>query len=223
MRSPIIVVPNGLPPDSHLQASRPDALYEERPWLRDCRVFMFIGRLDPWQKGLDLLIQALAQARLRDVALVLVGPDWLGSQGRLTALAKRLDTLSQIVFTGPAFGEARANLLAAADVFVHPSRWEGLSLSVLEAAAAGKPCIVTREADPLGQLERAQAAVIVDATVSSLAAGLTWAASLGCDELQAMGTRARHVAEGHFAWPDIAAQLVNAYESAIETGHDSLG
>jgi glycosyltransferase involved in cell wall biosynthesis len=60
-------------------------------------------------------------------------------------------------------------MLAAADVFVHPSRWEGVSLSVLAAAAAGKPCVITREADPLGKLEHERAAVIVQADVANIA------------------------------------------------------
>ena len=50
----IVIVPNGLPPDAKVRALRPDALYAQWPWLRDRRVFMFIGRLDSWQKGLDL-------------------------------------------------------------------------------------------------------------------------------------------------------------------------
>ena len=103
------------------------------------------------------------------------------------------------------FGEARANLFAAADVFVHPSRWEGLSLSVLAAAVAGKPCLITRQADPLGALERAQAALIVDASVSSIAAGLTRASAAGPEELGKIGTRGRRVVEEHFAWPSIAS------------------
>ncbi len=143
-----------------------------------------------------------------------------GSRRTLATLAERLGISSQLVFTGPAFGEDRANLFAAADVFVHPSRWEGLSLSVLAAAAAGKPCLITREADPLGELERAQAAVIVEATVSSIAAGLRRARTLSGDELQMMGARARRVAEAHFTWPAIAARLVEAYRSALEKDHE---
>ena len=184
MEPPVVVVPNGLPPDATVKPSRPDALYDGRPWLRDLQVFMFIGRLDPWQKGLDLLIEGFASAGLRDAALVLVGPDCRGSRRTLATLADGLGVSSKLHFTGPAFGVARANLLAAADVFVHPSRWEGLSLSVLAAAAAGKPCLITREADPLGALERANAAVIVDASVSSIAAGLRRAATAGGEELR---------------------------------------
>lgn len=208
---PIVVVPNGLPADADVRAPRPDALYAEAPGLRDRRIFMFIGRLDPWQKGLDLLVEAFAQARLRDAALVLVGPDWFGSRRTLTALGERLGISSQLVFTGAAFGEDRANLFAAADMFVHPSRWEGLSLSVLAAAAAGKPCLITRDADPLGELERAQAAVVVDASVSSIATGLRHAAALTDQELLRMGASARRVADTQFTWPSAAGKLLDAY------------
>ena len=217
---PIVVVPNALPPDASIEASRPDALYAQHPWLRDRQVFMFVGRLDPRQKGLDLLVEAFAHCRLRDAALVLVGPEYRGSRKALARLAERFGVSSDLVILEPAFGQDRANLLAAADVFVHPSRWEGVSLSVLAAAAAGKPCLITREADPLGELERAQAAVIVEARVSSIAEGLKQAASLSRHELQVMGALARSVAEAHFSWPAIAEQLVAAYRSALEKRHD---
>jgi len=217
----IVIVPNGLPPDAKVRALRPDALYTQWPWLRDRRVFMFIGRLDSWQKGLDLLIEAFAHAELREAGLVLVGPDCRGSRRILERLAERLGISPQVVFTGAAFGDDRANLLAAANVFVHPSRWEGLSLSVLTAAAAGKPCLITRDADPLGELERAQAAVVVEATVSSIAAGLRRAATLSGHELQVMSMRARRVAEAHFTWPSIAGRLVEAYWNALCRGRRS--
>jgi glycosyltransferase involved in cell wall biosynthesis len=212
---PIVVVPNGLPPDTDVPASKPDALYVENPGLQDQRVFMFVGRLDPWQKGLDLLVDAFAHAALPEASLVLVGPDWRGSRGALAGRAARLGISSRVVFIEPAFGQERANLFAAADVFVHPSRWEGLSLSVLAAAAAGKALMITREADPLGELERAQAAIVVEASVSSIATGLKQAATLSRQERHVMGTRARHVAETHFTWSSIAGTLVEAYRRGL--------
>jgi glycosyltransferase involved in cell wall biosynthesis len=212
---PIVVVPNGVPADANVLPMRPDALFAENPGLRDQRVFMFVGRLDPWQKGLDLLIDAFASAALPEASLVLVGPDCRGSRRALATRAERLGISSRVVFIEPAFGQERANLFAAADVFVHPSRWEGLSLSVLAAAAAGKACMLTREADPLGDLERSRAAVVVDASVSSIATGLKQAASLSREELHIMGTRAQRVAETHFSWPSIAARLVEAYRRAL--------
>jgi len=209
-----VVIPNGLPPRVEDPPTRPTALFEAYPSLQGRRMFMFVGRLDPWQKGLDLLIQAFAGANLREAALVLVGPDWFGSQEVLSSLAARLGISSQLIFTGQAFGDDRANLFAAADVFVHPSRWEGLSLSVLAAAASGKPCLITRDADPFGELERAQAAILVGADVGSIAAGLSRAAVLSAEELRAMGSRARPVAV-KFEWPTIASTLVDAYRSVL--------
>lgn len=211
-----VVIPNGLPPRVDDRPTRPTALFEAHPALEGRRIFMFVGRLDPWQKGLDLLIQAFAEASLREAALVLVGPDWFGSQEVLTSLAARLGISSQLFFTGQAFGDDRANLFAAADVFVHPSRWEGLSLSVLAAAAAGKPCLITRDADPFGGLERAQAAILVDASVPSIAAGLARAAALTREELDAMGAHARSVAAASLSWPAIAIELVEAYRGGLE-------
>ncbi len=216
VRQSIVVIPNGLPPGVAGSASRPHWLYERWPAMSGRRVFMFIGRLDPWQKGLDLLIEAFAHSDLRDAGLVLIGPDCHGSLNRLEDHARRLGISRQVVFTGAAFGDDRANLFAAADVFVHPSRWEGVSLSVLGAAASAKPCVITREADPLGQLERAAAAILVEPTVSSIAAGLKHAATLPEHQLQAMGERARQVAETHFTWPSIAERFVHAYRRALK-------
>jgi glycosyltransferase involved in cell wall biosynthesis len=93
-----------------------------------------------------------------------------------------------------------------------------VSLSVLAASAAGKLCLLTREADPLGELERAQAAVIVETSVSGIIDGLRRAATLSRDEREAMGARARRVAEAHFSWPAIAGKLIDAYRNALERG-----
>jgi glycosyltransferase involved in cell wall biosynthesis len=214
---PLVVAPNGLPPQSDSEAVRPDALYAHHPSLRGRRVFMFIGRLDPWQKGLDLLVEAFALARLPRAALVLVGPEFRGSRRTLTSLAERLGVVADVVFVDAAFGQDRANLFAAADVFVHPSRWEGVSLSVLAAAAAGKPCLLTREADPLGELERAQAAILVEGNVLSLSEGLRRAAALSRRELEDMGIRARRAAEARFTWTSMAHRLGEAYRRALDS------
>jgi len=216
IRRPIIVVPNGLPPGTNVRPSQADALYTRCPGLRERQVFMFIGRMDARQKGLDLLIEAFARAGLRDAALVLIGPDYHGSRRALTTLADRLGISSEVVFIEPVFGEDRANMLAAADVFVHPSRWEGVSLSVLAAAAAGKPSIITREADPLGRLERDHAAILVDASIDSITQGLRRATALDAEALERMGTRARKVAAAYPKWDSIAARVIDAYRNSVE-------
>ena len=122
-----------------------------------------------------------------------------------------LPDLVSPVFLPPVFGPERANLFAAADVFVHPSRWEGLSLSVLAAAAASQPCVLTRVADPFHELERAGAAILVNATVHDIAAGLRRAVTLRTDELREMGRRGHDAVASRFSWREIAQRLADAY------------
>jgi glycosyltransferase involved in cell wall biosynthesis len=216
IRCPIVIAPNGLPPESRLSPSDPDALFRLDPSLGGRLILMFVGRLDPWQKGLDLLLRGFAQAGSSDAALVLVGPDHRGSRAALETLADELGVRSRVSFLEAAFGQDRANLLAAADVFVHPSRWEGLSLSVLAAAAAGKACLLTREADPFGEFERAESAFIVEAATTSIAEGLRRAVGVGREHLQLMGGRARHIAGSRFSWRAAAEETLRAYRQSLD-------
>ena len=52
---------------------------------------------------------------------------------------------TSVVFTGPAFGQAKDALLRRADAFILPSFSEGLPMSVLEAWAYGLPVLMTEQ------------------------------------------------------------------------------
>jgi glycosyltransferase involved in cell wall biosynthesis len=210
--TPVAVIPNGVLPSSLESPTSVEYLKNRYSALAGRRVFLFLGRLDIEQKGLDILLPAFARAGLTArAALAVVGEDQRGSKGRLEKLARRLGIESQAVFLDAAYGELRTNVIASADVFVHTSRWEGLSLSVLGAAAAGKCCLVTPCADPFGELARVGGGFIVQPSVSSVSAGLAEAASVPQERLAAMGARAREVVTGRFDWWSVALQIVDAY------------
>jgi glycosyltransferase involved in cell wall biosynthesis len=100
--------------------------------------FVSVGRLVPL-KGYDLLLQALAMTGREGPRLRLVGDG--EDRPVLEALAEGLGVRDRVEFRG--FREDVAGELAAADGFVLASRSEGLSCSVMEAMAAGLPCVVT--------------------------------------------------------------------------------
>lgn len=114
-----------------------------------------VGRFDP-QKNHEFLVEvAAAIARNRgDMRLLLVGD---GARRRIEAKARAEGLLDKLVCVG-ARGDVPRLMLGAMDVFVLPSLYEGLPLVMLEAQAAGLPCVVSdrvsREAEAVPELIR---------------------------------------------------------------------
>jgi len=202
----IVVASNGIDPES--LPVPPDA---HVPDTAQPLEFLFLGRLDPDQKGLDLLLEGFAQSGLAHAGLSFVGPDWRGGQPALEAIARRLGVTDRVRFLGRAVGQRKVDLLARSSVFVHPSRWEGVAFSVLEAAAMGKPLLLSPAADPRGQFGRAGAAVVVAPTAPAIADGLRAFARMSASERGDMGCRARRVVQTEFTWPVAVKLLLQAY------------
>jgi glycosyltransferase involved in cell wall biosynthesis len=110
-----------------------------------------VGRQEP-QKGLDILLKALPgiMSSYPDVLLLVAG-----REGRATDDLQRVETELGVGQHVRFLGERDdvADLLCAADVFVLPSRREGLPGSILEAMAMSTPVIASdlptiREAVP---------------------------------------------------------------------------
>jgi glycosyltransferase involved in cell wall biosynthesis len=110
-------------------------------------VFGFIGRLDIYTKGLDTLVKAYVKFNSYNPnsKLWIIGDS--NTKSDLEKLIIDLNLTEKIILFGSKFGNEK-NVL---DVFVHPSRNEGLPTSVIEAASFGKPCIVT-DATNIGEL-----------------------------------------------------------------------
>jgi glycosyltransferase involved in cell wall biosynthesis len=138
----VLVVPDGLAafPD---RANRALAR-EELGVPDDAFVVALLGRLSPWM-GQDVLIDALADQRLRDAGAValIAGAPWRGEERRareLRELADRLGVADRVRFLG--FRDDVATILGAADVVTVPSTQpDPLPNAALEAGAAGC-CVV---------------------------------------------------------------------------------
>lgn len=106
----------------------------------DAPLVLFAGRLMP-QKGVDVLIAALdlLQHVRPGVRALIVGSGPLKEELEETAHAFQLD--ERVKFLGHRDDVPR--LLAAADLLVLPSRYEGMPNVVLEAMTACKPVVAT--------------------------------------------------------------------------------
>jgi glycosyltransferase involved in cell wall biosynthesis len=222
------LAPNCIDPGDVPQLLDPSILQVRFPSLRDRRIFLYLGRLDPQQKGLDLLVQGWAEFRHsggdETAALVLVGPNWRGGKDRLERIARHFGVRESVLFVGTASGSEKWSLLSAADVFVHPSRWEaGVPFAVLEALVAGTPVILTRAADPDALVERDRAGILVEAEPNSISAGLREASMWDSAELRERGSAARRLVDREFRWELTADKLLTEYRAGAGRRHHSAG
>jgi glycosyltransferase involved in cell wall biosynthesis len=107
----------------------------ERLGLEDQPLVVCVGRLSR-QKGQDLLVDSWSAVRRRvpDAELALVGDG-----EKMDELRRQADSSVRLL----GHRTDVADWLAACDVVVLPSRWEGMSLGMLEAMAAGRSLVVT--------------------------------------------------------------------------------
>lgn len=133
----IVCLPNGVsvPENPHASSIYPN---ENKRKVK----IVFAGRLHP-QKGPDLLVESL-YLLLKNRPDLMWSIDMLGHgalQSTLESRAQDCGLENHITFQG---GVSNVNdFLAAADIFVLPSRAEGMSNALLEAMAMGLPCIAT--------------------------------------------------------------------------------
>jgi len=130
------VIPNGIAIEEWADAEPLEAAALGLP--ADAIRIGCVGRLAP-EKGLDVLIEALARTPEPQWHLLLVGDGT--ERGALEALVQRLQLSDRVHFLGWRTDVAR--LLRSFDVFAMPSRYEGHSIALLEAMAAGCACVVS--------------------------------------------------------------------------------
>lgn len=133
----VVVVPNGVPdhPEVWAASARRDGGAEGGVRLGA------VGRLSG-EKGLDVLLDAFARVAepAPDARLVLVGDG--PERGALEARARDLSIADRVEFLGQRSDVP--TLMAGLDLYVLPSRTEGLPMALLEAMAARLPIVATR-------------------------------------------------------------------------------
>lgn len=184
----VLPLPVDLPPAGRLVELREGA--RRRHGIAPAhRALLFLGRLDP-VKRVPQIIEAFGVARRDDLHLLVTGPD----SPELSALecARRVDPAvrARVHFTGPAYGDAKLGLLAAADGFVNFSAKENFGYALCEALAAGLPAILGPGND-LGHDLAGQGCIWLLARddVPSLARAISSFAAVPRAQLEDMGQR----------------------------------
>ena len=207
------VVPNGIDPQVFQTLPRMN-YFRQQHNLAKAMIYLFLGRIDAG-KGLDLLLPAFKKVlQVSGTShLVLAGANERGYAAQIRHLAEELGLASRITLTGLITGQDKLAALQDADVFVLPSRSEGLSIAMLEAMYMGLPVVVTDRVGLWRQVEKDRCGLVVPYDESSLAGALQRMAA--APDRREMGQRGRQLVANQYTTNTTARHLVAEIEKAL--------
>lgn len=173
----------------------------------DALVVLSVSRLEQ-QKGVDVAVRAVARLRESEPRAYLVVLGEGAERAPLEGLARDLGV--------PLYVPGRVPDVAAwlrrASVLVHPVRWEGFGLAVLEAMLAGLPVVASRVSSLPELVVEGQTGLLVPPDdPGALASGLAEALA----DAQALGAAGLRRAQERFSVARMAQATLDVYETAL--------
>ena len=209
----VVSIPNGVP-DGRITAPRARTDVRAELGIGDAFMVLSTGRL-AHQKGLEHLIRAAALVRseLSPLSVVLAGDGPMRGELERLVSGLGLDDVVQILGFRANIGE----LLAASDLVVLPSLWEGLSISLLEAMAAEKPVVTTSIASNREVTNDGEAALLVPPKhPASLAAAIR---TLAVDETRRMqlARRGKEIQRERYTMQRMIDAYMSEYDGLLQS------
>ena len=174
-----------------------------------------VGRLEE-QKGHRFLLEACAKLgndpdlkhRLR---ILMVGDGRL--RGALERLAGALGLASSVSFLGTR--QDVPEILRALDIYAMPSLWEGLSIAMLEAMAAGLAVVISDVSGVSQALGNNEHGIRVPPGDSTALADAIRSLAAQPGRRRALGTSARERVKAEFSIEAMMSQLGSVYDDAL--------
>jgi glycosyltransferase involved in cell wall biosynthesis len=191
------------------------ALFEDACWKPDPaqKRLVFLGRFDVVHKGIDILVET---ARLvPEAQFELYGNDHAPTLARLEQLRRSLPP--NVAIQPPIFNQEKVCALTSATMYIQMSRWEALSISILEAMYAGVPPVITEPMSMAPILREHDAGLVVPLDPAR-AAPLISAALNDPAQLRQWSHNARRYARATFAPRPVAETYIRLYEEALGNG-----
>lgn len=180
-------------------------------------VVLFVGRLEE-RKGVDILLKAFSMVpRQTRARLVLAGS---GDPSPYASQAGELGITDSVTFLG--FVEARnlRLLYSTCDLFVLPSRLEGLGMAIQEAMAAGKPVVATRAGGMPEIVKSGENGLLVDPVNAGQLAEAMAALLQNADLRKSVGDRNSRAIREQFTWSRTARQTEQVYKGMLGQTND---
>lgn len=174
---------------------------------------LFLSRLDWYGKGLDLLYDAIRILYEK------------GFSDRLEFLfygimenteCERLFSFGNMTkYCGYVTGDDKKTAFSTSDIFILPSRSEGMPMAVLESLSYGLPCIVTPETNMATLIENNNCGWVIDLSIESIVDTIKRAYTEFRQNSDVYHKNCISVA-AQFSWDKIANKSLELYKEIIE-------
>jgi len=173
----------------------------------------FMGRYEIHIKGLDLLLNALTQyqkkADPKKLKLTLLGNHINKEYDSETYIRKIKNSLkddSMLDLIGPLYNEDKWAEISKFDVFIHPSRTEGMPNAVLEAMSMGIPCSISPQTNMGEIINEANCGWVFENNIESITNHLIKLSAMDKSYLIEKGINGMNYANTNLSWAKIGKQ-----------------
>lgn len=213
-RSPrkLTVVPNGVDVHRFSPAIEGARVRAELGLDERVPVVGVIGRLSERRKGADYFLEMAARVHPRylDARFLIVGDGFLRPE--LEQQARDLDISDVTIFAGERHDIPE--VLAALDVFVLPSTFEGAPYAALEALAAAKPVVATRVASIPQLIQDGVSGISVPIGDAAAMADAVDRMLRDPAAARRMGEAGRRIIEASYSLPAMIDRICSVYDAA---------
>jgi glycosyltransferase involved in cell wall biosynthesis len=206
-----------------------------------------VGRISP-EKGIHVLLDAfeLIIRHFPNVALTVVGPEWVAPREDITDLSLEKDIAAglapfyrdsylaqlkrklgpnaakKVTFAGLVAHSDVPAFYKEADIYIGPSLYESFGVSIIEAMTAGVPVVATRVGAVPEVISEGKSGLIVESNNPSAIADAVIKLLSDSELRNSMSLAARDMIWKRFSWETICSALMQTYREVLDPRTVSL-
>lgn len=209
-----VVVNNGIVSNAKKKISK-NIFYKKFPSLKKKKIILFLARIHPIKRPeLAILSFYKIYKKFSDSVLVIAGPCEESYLLKLKKLINKHKLENRVIFTGLLKNDLLYSAYSVCDLYLLPSLQESFGISVVEAMAASKPVVISKNIAIANSIFKAGAGFVCDESVSSYSQAIE--KLLSSNYLQEeMGKKAKKLQLNIFDWEILSKKLDSVYLDLI--------
>lgn len=205
-----IVVNNGITNEAKKNISK-HIFYKKFPFLKNKKIILFLARVDPIKRPeLAILSFHKISKKFTDTILVIAGPYQESYLNKLKKLIKKYKLEKRVIFTGLLKGNLLYSSYSACHLFILPSSQESFGISVVEAMAASKPVVISKNIAIANSIKKAGAGIICEDNVNSYYKAIKKILSSNFIRKE-MGYNSKKLQSNFYDWEILSKEIEKVY------------